>query len=149
MLFSKPGQCALVLHERASRLAHLVRTPDRKAETTTRQLSVLLEQVPPALCRTITFDNGPEFALHYRLAELSSIATYFCDTHAPWQKGGIENAIGRIRRDIPRKTDLDSLTPEQIEAIIQRYNHTPRKCLDFQTPSEAYKSFSETVALQT
>ena len=149
MLFSQAGQCALVLHERASRLTALVRNPDRKAQTTTRHLGNLFTTIPAALRKTITFDNGPEFALHYRLAEQIGIATFFCDTHAPWQKGGIENAIGRLRRHIPRKTNLQHITPDELHAIAQRYNHTPRKCLDFQTPAEAYSAFGQSVALQT
>ena len=148
MLFSRPGQCALVLLERTSRIAQLVRTPDRKAPTTVQHLSDMLASVPSQLRRTIAFDNGPEFALHYQLAEHTGIATYFCDAHAPWQKGAIENAIGRIRRMLPRKTNLEQLVPENFQSIIALYNDTPRKCLDFQTPREAYQKLQLTVALQ-
>ena len=49
-----------------------------------------------------------EFACHLALHSLS-IDTFFCDPHAPWQKGGIENAIGRMRRFIPRNSDLATL----------------------------------------
>src|SRR5215510_5702466 len=61
--------------------------------------------MPPELRKTVTFDNGTEFARHQELHRLA-IKTFFCDPYAPWQKGGIENAIGRMRRFIPRKTDL-------------------------------------------
>ena len=61
--------------------------------------------MPPDLRQTVTFDNGTEFARHYRLHDLA-IQTFFCDPHSPWQKGGIENAIGRLRRVLSRKTDL-------------------------------------------
>jgi IS30 family transposase len=149
MLFSQPGQCALVLLERTSRIAQLLRTPDRKAPTTVRHLGNMLAGVPPQLRRTIAFDNGPEFALHYQLANQIGIATYFCDAHAPWQKGAIENAIGRIRRMLPRKTNLENLDTTSFRTIIERYNNTPRKCLDFQTPREAYQQLQLTVALQS
>ena len=149
MLFARPGQCTLVLHERSSRFARAVRTPNRRAETTANQLSDMLAPVPAALRKTIAFDNGPEFALHYRIASQTGIATYFCDIRAPWQKGGIENAIGRLRRSLPRKTDLERLSPHDFNAITQRYNNTPRKCLDFKTPAEAYADLQSTVALQT
>ena len=88
--------------------------------------------------RTITFDNGTEFARHYRLTRQLGIHTYFCDTRSPWQKGGVENAIGRLRRSLPRKTDLDSLSNKTIDKLVARYNNTPRKCLSFQTPAEAF-----------
>src|SRR5262249_29669786 len=67
-----------------------------------------------------------------------SIKTFFCDPHAPWQKGGIENAIGRMRRFIPRNTDLDKLPTRRLRQSIAAYNNTPRKCLDFRTPAEVF-----------
>ena len=64
--------------------------------------------------------------------------TYFCDPYAPWQKGGIENAIGRMRRFIPRKTDLATLPNARFQTLVAAYNDTPRKCLDWLTPAEAF-----------
>lgn len=134
MLFSAYGQSVLVLHERTSRLTALVKTATRKAKPTADTLAGLLDPLPDSLKQSLTFDNGTEFAEHHRLG----LATYFCDPHAPWQKGGVENAIGRIRRFLPRKTDLDTINDDQILAIAQAYNHTPRQCLDFHTPAEVF-----------
>lgn len=134
MLFSTYGQSVLVLHERNSRLTALVKTPTRKAKPTAKTLRSLLGPLPQRLKQSVTFDNGTEFAEHHSLG----LATYFCDPHAPWQKGGVENAIGRIRRFLPRKTNLDDLSPEQVIAVARAYNHTPRQCLDFQTPAEVF-----------
>lgn len=134
MLFSAYGQSVLVLHERTSRLTALVKTATRKARPTASTLGHLLGPLPDNLKQSLTFDNGTEFAEHYRIG----LATYFCDPHAPWQKGGVENAIGRIRRFLPRKTDLDTLTGEHIVAVARAYNHTPRQCLDFRTPAEVF-----------
>ena len=134
MLFSALGQSVLVLHERSSRLTALVKTRTRKAKPTANALGGLLGPLPDSLKQSLTFDNGTEFAEHYRIG----LATYFCDPHAPWQKGGVENAIGRIRRLLPRKTDLNTITDDQILAVAQVYNHTPRQCLDFQTPAEVF-----------
>ncbi|MDP5360447.1 MAG: IS30 family transposase, partial [Paracoccaceae bacterium] len=66
------------------------------------------------------------------------MATYFCDAYASWQKGGIENANGRIRRWLPRQTDLDALTDEDIQDVAMTLNLTPRKCLGFRSPAEAF-----------
>lgn len=134
MLFSTYGQSVLVLHERTSRLTALVKTRSRKAKPTARTLGGLLTPLPDHLKQSLTFDNGTEFAEHYRIG----IDTYFCDPHAPWQKGGVENAIGRIRRLLPRKTNLDTITDQQITAVACAYNHTPRQCLDFHTPAEVF-----------
>jgi hypothetical protein len=73
----------------------------------------------------------------HRLHSLD-LQTYFCDPYAPWQKGGIENAIGRMRRLIPRKTDLATISDRHFTALLQAYNATPRKCLDFMTPAELF-----------
>ena len=60
------------------------------------------------------------------------------NVYASWQKGGIENMNGRIRRWFPRSTDLDDLTDEDIQDIAMSLNLTPRKCLGFKTPAEAF-----------
>ena len=134
MLFARYGQSILVLHERTSRLTTLVRTDTRKAEPTAQLLAELLLPLPTLLKRSLTFDNGTEFAEHHRL----SIRTFFCDPHAPWQKGGVENAVGRIRRWLPRRTNLEDLDPDDVYDVALAYNHTPRRCLDFQTPAEVF-----------
>lgn len=136
MLFSRYGQNLLVLHERASRFTALVKTDNRQAEPTAKLLASLLSPLPKELRRTLTFDNGTEFAEHHRLNQDPGLATYFCDPHAPWQKGGVENAIGRIRRFLPRRSDLETIDPADIFRSALAYNHIPRKCLDFQTPAE-------------
>ena len=136
MLFSAYGQSVLVLHERASRLTALVKTTTRKANPTAKTLGGLLGPLPDSLKQSLTFDNGTEFAEHYRIG----LDTYFCDPHAPWQKGGVENAIGRIRRFLPRKTNLDTIANDRIIAVARAYNHTPRQCLDFRTPAEVFSS---------
>jgi IS30 family transposase len=137
VLFAKYGQAILALHERTSRILLAQRPPNRTSAIIADGLIGLFALMPPAMRQTVTFDNGPEFSGHFRLHELA-LKTFFCDTHSPWQKGGIENAIGRIRRFLPRKTDLESLSHQDFNTLIAIYNHTPRKCLDFQTPAEVF-----------
>ena len=137
MLFSRYGQAILTVHERKSRLLLATRPPNKAARRVARQLVRLFAGMPPELRKTITFDNGTEFARHRALHRLA-IKTFFCDPYAPWQKGGIENAIGRMRRFMPRKTDLAMLPNKRFKALISAYNNTPRKCLDFRTPAEAF-----------
>ena len=137
MLFSKHRQAVLAVHERTSRFVFAVRRPNKAADPIARHLVRLFAALPPKLRRSVTFDNGTEFARHRRLHRLA-IETYFCDPHAPWQKGGIENAIGRMRRLIPRTTNLGGLSERRFNALIAAYNHTPRKCLDYRTPAEAF-----------
>ena len=149
MLFAQYGQCILVAHERASRFTFIERPRDRKADRTARHLAAMLQPLPSSLRRSIAFDNGPEFARHHQLREQVDIQTFFCDVRSPWQKGGVENAIGRIRRSLPRNANLDQLPQQAIADAAHQYNHTPRKCLDFLTPAEAFSRLQSTVALQS
>jgi IS30 family transposase len=137
MAFARYGQTILMLHERSTRALIGTRLPSKQAAPVARAIHDALAPLPGALRQTLTFDNGTEFAHHYEL-NASGIATYFCDPHAPWQKGGIENAIGRMRRLLPRKTDLATVDDRRFIALIAAYNNTPRKCLDWKTPAEAF-----------
>ena len=69
------------------------------------------------------------------------MTTWFCDAYASWQKGGVENANGRLRRWLPRDIDLDTLTDEEIQEIVVTANLTPRKCLRFKTPVQAILAY--------
>jgi IS30 family transposase len=140
MLFANYSQAILAIHERASRLLVLYRQPNRAAGPVTDHLIGMLGSLPKPLRKSITFDNGTEFAFHYRLADTLGMKTFFCDPHAPWQKGGIENAIGRMGKILPRKTDLATISTDKLYTLVRNYNHTPRKCLDFRSPAEVFLS---------
>ncbi len=137
MLVRTYGQAVLTVHERHSRLLVAVRPPGKAAAPIATALTQLLAPLPPPWRQPVTFDNGTEFARHHRLHALG-LATFFCDPHAPWQQGGIETAIGRLRRTLPRKTDLVGLPDDRFRQVVQAYNNTPRKCLGYQTPAEVF-----------
>lgn len=126
----------LVLHERSSRLICLQHQPTKQAAGVAKAIQSLLAPLPKNLRQSITFDNGTEFAEHHVLSSSLGIQTYFCDPYKPWQKGGVENAIGRLRRWLPRKTNLAAISSKQLQHLAALYNHTPRKCLGWQTTAE-------------
>jgi IS30 family transposase len=136
MLFATPGQAILVSQERKSRAVLSAKQPGKAAALTAERLLAWFESIDPQLRRTITFDNGTEFAQHLLLVDQLDIQTFFCDPHCPWQKGAIENTIGRLRRFLPRTTNTSTIDHGTLNAIIAAYNNTPRKCLGFQTPAE-------------
>ena len=105
----------------------------------------VLAPLPPEWRQTVTFDNGTEFARHHQLHDLG-IETFFCDTHSPWQKGGVENTIGRMRSILPRKTNLSGLSEDRFVQLVQAYNNTPRKCLWYRTPADIFSNLA--VALE-
>ena len=86
--------------------------------------------------KTITYDNGIENKHHLKLAKQLKVKTYFCDPYSSWQKGTVENTIGRIRRFIPKGSNLSLVHQSQIHKIQYWLNHTPRKCLNYYTPYE-------------
>jgi transposase, IS30 family len=136
MLFTAPGQAVLVSQERKSRAVLSAKQPGKAALPTAQRLLAWLEAIDPQLRKTITFDNGTEFAQHLMLVDRLGLQTFFCDPHSPWQKGAVENAIGRLRRFLPRYTNISTIDDDAFNACIAAYNSTPRKCLAFQTPAE-------------
>lgn len=151
MAFSRNRTVLLVAQERRSRKIFLHRQPDKSAQAVLTRLKAILQPLPPPLRQTLTCDNGTEFARHHLLKARIGIQTFICHTHSPWEKGGVENAIGRLRRSFPDKTPPQALTAQTISAAAERFNNTPRKCLGFLTPQEAFDLFclNQNVALQS
>ena len=137
MQFGNRGPVVLTLQERSSRLCFIRKLPGKAAEPVADALEQLLAPFPTSWRKSITFDNGAEFARHYRLHHLG-FETFFCDTRSPWQKGGVENANGRLRRYLPRRTVLDTVSDEALTQLNQACNNTPRKCLGYRTPAEIF-----------
>jgi IS30 family transposase len=126
------------LVERKTRLLRLVPNCDRRSQGVVGAIGDALVNLPPTTRRTITFDRGSEFLGYDHLARAHGIAAYFCDPHSPWQKGSVENINGRLRRYLPGELDLTVVTPVHLNEIETRMNSTPRKCLGFRTPLEAF-----------
>jgi IS30 family transposase len=138
LVICKRHRPVLVLHERKARLTLMTRLVGKTAGETVAAINTLLHRIDGRMRGSITFDNDLCFAHHALLRGLLSATTYFCDAYASWQKGGVENTNGRIRRWLPRGTDLDALTQADIQEIAMTLNLTPRNCLGFRTPLEAY-----------
>ena len=128
----------LTLCERVTRFTLAAPLPSKKAEATRQSLEGLFSRLPVAARKSITQDNGPEFAQNPKLEESLAMKAYFCDPHSPWQRGAIENTNGILRRDLPRKTELTDYSPADIDDIVWAINTTPRKCLGYVTPAEAF-----------
>lgn len=138
LLICKLMRPVLVLHERKTRITLMTRLMGKSAAETVAAIQAVFKRLIPEMRGSITFDNDTAFALHALLRSLLSATTYFCDAYASWQKGGVENTNGRIRRWLPRKTDLDQVTDADIQDIAMTLNLTPRKCLGYKTPVEAF-----------
>jgi len=130
----RKGAC-LTAVERQSRFTRLAKLNRRTAQATARRLRDRLKPLVRAV-RTITFDNGKEFANHHWVSNDLSCEAYFADPYASWQRGTNENTNGLIRQYLPKNRDMTTLTGAEIRMIENRLNHRPRKCLGYLTPHE-------------
>lgn len=119
--------------ERKARYSRLKKIPNMKPSTHAKAEREMSKGMKMS---TMTYDNGIENKHHEEVATALSIKTFFCNPYSSWEKGTVENTIGRIRRFIPKGADVSTYTDEQIQEIEDWLNHTPRKCLNFRTPYE-------------
>ena len=94
---------------------------------------------PMAHCvKTITTDNGGEFALHEWLDAQLGCTSCFCRPYASCERGSNENTNGLIRQYLPKKRDLSTVTQDEVDMIMDRLNNRPRKRLEFKTPNQVF-----------
>ena len=134
----KHHQPLLVIHERKTRLTLAMKLTGRSAAETISVLTAQFKKIGKSFRATLTLDNDLGFALHHQLTTMLGIDTYFCDAYASWQKGGVENANGRLRRWIPKGADLSKYSDEDIDEINMKMNLIPRKCLGWKTPLQVW-----------
>lgn len=149
MSFQKNSQHILVLRERKTMFTLSVPLPSKKSQTTAQKVIYLMKDLPQKARKTLTLDNGGEFAGHEQWLKELRLPSFFCDPYASWQKGGVENTNGRLRRDLPRNTNIKQLSQEDFDENILNYNTTPRKSLKWLTPLEVFNYNLHRVALQT
>ena len=131
------SQHLLVLVERKTLYGIVVRLDSKTAIHTIETIKKIMMSLPDELKKSMTFDNGGEFTNHQELVDSMGMKTYFCDPYASWQKGSVENTNGRLRRDFPRKLNLNAVSKEEIEQINIMHNLTPREKLGYKTPFES------------
>ena len=95
---------------RKSRYWLMQRVPKRDSQTISDAIVSALELFPKHLRKTITHDNGSEFARHKKVEQLLGLPAYFCQLHSPWERVSVENGNGRLRIDLPRKAKLNNYT---------------------------------------
>lgn len=138
------GHAILTLTERSTNFLIMERLPQgRKAIPAALAVSRLLFPYRDYV-RTITTDNGVEFAAHLEITQRltkkgrEKVIVYFTDSYSSWQKGAIENANKLIRKYIPKKANFDDYTDAFIKSIQKKLNRRPREKLQFLTPKECF-----------
>ena len=141
------GHAILTLTERSTNFILMEKLPQgRKAMPTAQAVVRLLFPYRDSI-RTITTDNGCEFAAHLEITRALSrkggrkIIVYFADSYASWQKGAIENANKLIRKYIPKKANFEDFSSRQVANIQKKINRRPREKLNFETPKSRFFRF--------
>ncbi|WP_367608470.1 IS30 family transposase [Legionella sp. W05-934-2] len=126
------------LVERKSRMVMLIKNNSKHSRGVMQRITDKFEHLPKKMCKTVTFDQGVEFADYKVLESKMQCQVYYCETHSPWQKGSNENMNGRLRRYLPSATIIDQVTQNDLDLIADRMNLCPRKCLGYKMPKEVF-----------
>ena len=140
-------QAIVTLVERKSGYALIAKVSNKTSDLVSQAIITQLNAVTP-LVKTLTFDNGKEFAEHRRIDTALQSTTYFADPFASWQRGSNENFNGLLRQYIPKKRPLSTVTNQELRMIQQELNSRPRKRLGFKTPNEVFMQSLNRVALR-
>jgi len=124
----------------------LIKKVERKTAKAVSQAMIHLLKPYKNKVRTITSDNGREFAGHEDIAKELKADFYFAHPYASWERGTNENTNGLIRQYFPKNRDFTTITQKEINFAMERLNNRPRKRLGYRTPNQVF--FKSGVALQ-
>jgi transposase, IS30 family len=128
------------LVERQTRMVRLLHLSHRDSDALHAALKARMGDLPPALLRSITWDQGTEMARHLTISRSLGAPVYFCDSHSPWQRGSNENTNGLLRDYFPKGTDLSIHSPGHLLAVENELNNRPRRVLDDRCPADLFRA---------
>jgi transposase, IS30 family len=140
------GSVIASMVERKSRYTVLTKSKDK---TTTAVIKSINQRMLPIadLVHTITLDNGKEFSMHEVLATVLDADIYFAKPYHSWERGLNENTNGLVRQYFPKKSSFDNITEYDLQRVVKKLNHRPRKCLGYQTPLEILSKSCEKMGI--
>lgn len=127
----------LTINDRASGILFMGKVESKEAILIQQKTIELLQDWKP-LIKTITSDNGKEFANHQEISEKLEIDYYFAKPYHSWERGANENLNGLIRQYFPKKSNFENITEQEIEKVINILNNRPRKRFGYKTPNEIF-----------
>lgn len=137
-VIGKGHQGVLVtLVERKSRYTLACQLDSRHSTKVTQAIIALLRPHRKD-CKTLTFDNGKEFAEHEFIAKCLKAKVYFAHPYCSWERGLNENHNGLLRQFFPKESNLLKVSQDQVNDAVYSLNHRPRKCLGYRTPHEVF-----------
>jgi IS30 family transposase len=127
----------LTINDRSTGMLQMKKLESKDAEIVKDATIELLEKWKPIL-KTITSDNGKEFAKHQLIAKTLEIDYYFANPYCSWERGANENLNGLVRQYFPKGSDFSLITSEQVEMVVEKLNNRPRKRHQYNSPNEVY-----------
>ena len=140
------GPRLVTLVDRKSRFTLVGLAKDKSSESVTKTILDLLEGYHGQV-KTITYDNGKEFAGHEKIAKRSDSKAYFAHPYSSWERGLNENTNGLLRQYFPKGSNFTNLTSAEVSVAMEKLNNRPRKCLGFKTPNQVFLGINPPVAL--
>ena len=128
-------QAIVSLVERQSKLVRLEKVARNTAELVARAVTTHLA---PLTVKTITSDNGREFAHHQQISQSLAADLFFAHPYASWERGVNENTNGLVRQYCPKKSDFTRITDARLDRVMCLLNNRPRKTLSYKTPNEVF-----------
>ncbi|WP_227748863.1 IS30 family transposase [Oerskovia douganii] len=140
LVMGKRPSAVATLVERSTRYLKIVPLPDGiKAKDVSTAVARALFNVPPGMCKSLTWDRGREMADHAFLSALIDAPVYFCDPRSPWQRGTNENTNRLLRQYLPRRSNLTATDDVELERIQRLLNERPRRVLNWATPADTFR----------
>jgi len=127
----------LTINDRASGILFMGKVESKEASAIQQKTIELLKDWKPII-KTITSDNGKEFANHRAIAEDLDIDYYFAKPYHSWERGANENLNGLIRQYFPKKSNFENIEEQQIKTVVNTLNNRPRKRFGYKTPNEIF-----------
>jgi len=131
----------VTLDERKSKLRLAMPTGTKAARSVTDAIKILFKPIQ-SFIKTVTFDNGKEFAYHKEIASTLNCKTYFAKPYHSWERGQNENANGLLRQYFPKSMELVDATKKEVFDAVHKLNSRPRKCLGYDTPYEVFEKLT-------
>ncbi len=124
--------------DRASRYLMARKLETCAAEPVARRLQETIGRLPISKRRSLTLDNGREFARPPELERRLCLPIFFAHPYHAWERGTNENSNGLLRQYLPKDSDLALLSAGQLRSYVWALNHRPRKCLGYRSPFEVF-----------
>ena len=122
--------------ERKTRFTLILKLNSKKADEVAEKFSKVLNQLNSKFKKSMTYDNGIEMARHEKITQKTGMKIYFAHPYSSWERGTNENTNGLIRRYLPKGTDFNQISENQLMNIQKKLNNRPRKIIAYKTPLE-------------